>query len=66
MKAAKNCVCSDGARPLNFAMLRRVLFQRAVRPHFIVIIGVGFQHSAQMRFARNDQVIDARAMAESR
>ena len=59
MKAAENCVRSDSARPLNFAKLRRVLLQRSMRSGFVVIIGVSSQRSAQMRFARNDQMIEA-------
>ena len=61
MKAAKNRVRSDSAGRLNFAKLRRVLLQRAMRSGFVVIIGVSSQRSAQMRFARNDQMINALA-----
>jgi len=51
---------------LNGARDRRVLLQREVGPHFIIIGGVPSNDATQERFAEHDAVVDALASKSSR
>ena len=44
---------------LNGARDRRVLLQREVSPHFIIVSGVGSNNATQVRFTEHHAVVDA-------
>jgi hypothetical protein len=55
MKAAEKRMRRDASDPLNRAREGRVLVQRSVRSHIIVIAGIGLQNPAKVRLAQGDQ-----------
>src|ERR1700730_13546004 len=57
MKSAKDGVSFDASDSLNLASDRRILVQGSMRSVAIVIVGVGFQNSAQMRLAQDNDVV---------
>jgi hypothetical protein len=61
MKFAKNGVPFDASGPLNQTNGRRIFVQRSVRSNAVVIISVGFQNSAQMRLAQDNNVVQTLA-----
>jgi len=61
MKSAKNGVPFDASGPLNQTNGRRILVQRSVRSDAVVIISIGFQNSAQMRLAQDNDVVQTLA-----
>ena len=61
MKSAEDWLRAHASNSLNSARQRRILIQRSVGSGTVVILGIGPQDPAQMRFAENDQMIDALA-----
>src|ERR1700730_9082926 len=57
MKSAKDGVSFDASDSLNLASDRRILVQGSMRSDAIIIVGVGFQNSAQMRLAQDNDVV---------
>ena len=59
MKTAKDRPYSDLAQPLNGPMERRIFGERKVGSNVIVIGRIRRKDSAQMAFAKDDNVIEA-------
>ena len=59
VKTAKDRARCHGAESLDDAMERRVLDQRSVSSEFVVIVGIGGQVSAQVRFPEDYDVVQA-------
>ncbi len=59
MQSSEERQRSDLPDALNSARDRRVLLQREVSPHFIIISGVGSNDAPQVRFAEHHAVVQA-------
>ena len=59
VKSAEDWSRDDLAEPLDWPMVRRILFQGQMRSEFVVIARVGRKNPAQMGFAEDHEVIEA-------
>ena len=59
VKSAKNRRHGDLSEPLNRAVAGRILGQGQMGPRPVVICGIRRKNSAQMVFAKDDDVIEA-------
>jgi hypothetical protein len=57
MQPTQNCNACDGTELLRASKIRRILV-REMRPDLIVIRSVSLQHTAQVRFAEHDEVVE--------
>src|ERR1700722_3933093 len=57
VKSTEDGVRFDTSDSLNLASDRRILVQGSMRSDVIVIVGVGFQNSAQMHLAQDNDVV---------
>ena len=64
MKSAKDRVWTNGPEPLNRARDWRILVQRPVCPDVVIIATIGAQDAAQMRLARDNEIVQAFARIE--
>ncbi len=65
MQPAEERMRREASDPLNPAREGRVLVQRSVRSHIVVIAGIGLQNPAQVCLAQGDHVVDALASNRS-
>jgi hypothetical protein len=59
MKFAEDWPRGDVTEPLNRTNKRRVLAQRQMCPHTVVVGGIGPEDLTQVGFAKDDDVIEA-------
>jgi hypothetical protein len=59
MKSGEKRPRGDVTESLNGPTVRRILVQRQMRSVFVVIADVGAKNSTQVRFAEDDDVIEA-------
>jgi len=57
VKSAKDGVSFDASDSLNRTKNRRILVQGSMRSEVIIIVGVRFHNSAQMRLAQDNDVV---------
>jgi hypothetical protein len=57
VKPAKYRVRTDASDSLNRTRNRRILVQGSMRSEIIIIVGVRFQNSAQIRLAQDNDVV---------